>query len=85
MSSIPGYTTFRLCAELQEARTALQPLESYEEIFVLPHSNDIDEEEDVAYTESPGAVEKPLSFAHAFESGFGEYFIHILSTLLNSP
>jgi hypothetical protein len=64
--------------KLRESRTAIQPPESDEEIFVLPQSDDIDEDEDVDDPEIPGAVERSLPFGHAFERGFGEYFIHIL-------
>jgi hypothetical protein len=64
--------------KIWEARTAIQPPNSNEEIFVLPDSDDIDEKDDAADQEDSKAVEWSLPFGQAFEGRLGEYLIHIL-------
>ncbi|KAF8257633.1 hypothetical protein EI94DRAFT_1708787 [Lactarius quietus] len=53
--------------KIRETVVAMQPLESDEEVFVLPHSDEIDEEEDEADPGNTGAVEEPLSVVDAFQ------------------
>ncbi|KAF8270246.1 hypothetical protein EI94DRAFT_1698918 [Lactarius quietus] len=53
--------------KIQETVVAMQPLESDEEVFVLPHSDKIDEEEDEANPGNTGAVEEPLPVVDTFQ------------------
>ncbi|KAF8263643.1 hypothetical protein EI94DRAFT_1703852 [Lactarius quietus] len=64
--------------KIRETVVAMQPLEADEEVFVLPHSNEIDEEEDEADPGNTGAVEEPLPVVDAFQVEPGVYLIHII-------
>ncbi|KAF8259055.1 hypothetical protein EI94DRAFT_1814044 [Lactarius quietus] len=55
--------------KIRAAVGAMQPLESDEEVFVLPASDEIDEEEDGADPGNIGVVEEPLSVIDAFQVG----------------